>query len=104
MLRKKTEEISIFGHLWELILWTLKNIGSLEDRAKRSFEKHKTAFQNWMLKTIVLGLSIFMSLAFLVLGLSFIAIDYGGIPRGIVFTCGGLSGLLVLKLMVPSTK
>ncbi len=67
-------------------------------------ERYRDSLQNWMVKTVVLGLSIFMSLAFLILGLFFIAIDYGGIPRGVVFIGGGLLGLLVLRLAVPSTK
>jgi hypothetical protein len=104
MLRKKIEASFILNLIEELILKAYKGLQAIEDRVEKSLGKHKRSFQGWIMKTAVLGLSVFMSLACLVLGLFFIAIDYGGIPRGIVFICGGLLGLLVLRLMVPSTK
>jgi hypothetical protein len=101
---KKTGEVPIFRNLWELALGTIKNFGSLESRAEKSLGRHKRVFQRWVMKITVMGLSIFMSLAFLVIGLFFIAMDYGGIPRGVVFTCGGLLGLLVLGWMIQSME
>lgn len=90
---------------WErLAFLVFKGIGAFEGRVEKSLEKYKKAFQSWIVKAVVTGLSIFISLVFLVLGLFFIAMDYGGVPRGVVFTCGGLLGLLILRLMVPPTK
>jgi len=96
--QKKTEEGSFFGGLWELAVSAFRNFGSIEDRVEKTLKKHKGAFQWWMVKTFVMGLSVFMSLSLLTLGLLFIAMDYGGIPRGVVFTCGGLLGLLIFGL------
>jgi hypothetical protein len=104
MLRKKIEEVSILSHLWASTLDALKSVGVIQDRVDRSLEKYKRSFQKSMVEVAVMGLSIFMCVAFLVLGLFFIVIDYGGIPRGIVFVGGGLVGFLVLRLMVPAAK
>jgi hypothetical protein len=104
MLRKKEEESSILSTLWNLALGALKNLGFLENLVEKSLKKYKGDLQGWAVKTVVLGLSIFTSLAFLILGLFFMAIDFGGIPRGVVFVCGGLLGLLVLRLMLPAEK
>lgn len=104
MKRKKNEKAIVSGSLWETALRALKSIGSLEARAERSFGKYRKALQRWLVKIVVTGLSLFMSLAFLVLGLFFIAIDYGAIPRGVVFTCGGLLGLLVFGWMASSRE
>ncbi len=82
----------------------LKNIGSIEDRAERSLEKHKGEFQRWVVKLAVVVFSISMSLTCVTLGLFFVAMDDCGIPRGVVFIGGGLLGLLVLRLLIPSTK
>ena len=99
---KNGSEGSIFHGLWNFILGALKAVGSIEARMEKSLERHKQAVQRWLVKVIVMGLSVFMSLAFLVLGVFFVAIDYGGIPRGIVFICGGLLGLVILGLRVSS--
>ena len=104
MLRKKTEEVSILSNLWASALGAIKSAGAIQDRVDKSLEKYKRGFQKSMVEVAVMGLSIFMCVAFLVLGLFFIAIDYGGIPRGVVFACGGLLGFLVLRLMVPAEK
>ncbi len=104
MSGKKAEETSIFSRLWAVGVGALKGVVSIEDQVEKSLQKHKRPFEGWVVKTVVMGLSIFMSLAFLILGVFFVAIDYGGVPRGVVFIFGGLLGLLVLKLMVPSTK
>jgi hypothetical protein len=104
MSAKKTDKASDLSGFWESALGALKSVGSLRARAEKSFEKYKNTFERWIVRTAVMGLSVFMSLAFLVLGLFFIAIDYGGIPRGVVFTCGGLLGLLVLRLMSSSKE
>ncbi len=104
MLQKKSQEASALGHLWDLALWVLKSISPIASRAEKSLEKYKSASQKWVVKVVVRGFLNLLSLAFLILGLFFIAIDYGGIPRGIVFACGGLLGLLILRLMVPSTN
>jgi hypothetical protein len=104
MLRKKAEEVSLLSHLWGSALGALKNAGAIQDRVDRSLEKYKRSFQKSMVEVAVMGLSIFMCVAFLVLGLFFIVIDYGGIPRGIVFVCGGLLGFLVLRLMASAAK
>ena len=98
------EEVSLLGGLWESALGALKSAGAIQDRMDKSLEKYKRSFQKSMVEVAVMGLSIFMCVAFLVLGLFFIAIDYGGIPRGVVFACGGLLGFLVLRLMVPAAK
>src|SRR5579859_1687285 len=99
MLRKKTEEISIYSNLWDAVFGGLKGVGFIKARAKKSLEKYKRGLQGWLVKTAVMGLSVFLSLGFLILGLSYMAIDYGGIPRGFVFVCGGFLGLLVLGLV-----
>jgi hypothetical protein len=104
MSRKTTAITPLFSRLWEMALAALKGVGSIESRVEKSLEKYKKMFEGWVVKTVVMGLSIFMSLVFLILGLFFVVIDYGGVPRGIVFIGGGLLGLLVLRLMVPSTK
>jgi hypothetical protein len=104
MSREKAEEVSIVKKLCDMAPGVLKNIRSIQNLAKKSLEKHKRIFQEWLVKVAVMAFSVFMCLTFLILGLFFIAIDYGGIPRGIVFVCGGLLGLLVLRLMIPSTK
>ena len=104
MSRKITEEIPLLNRLWAMALVALKGVGSIEGRVEKSLEKYKKPFEGWVVKTVVMGLSIFMSLAFLILGLFFVVIDYGGVPRGVVFIGGGLLGLLVLRLMIPSTK
>jgi hypothetical protein len=98
--RKKSEAASVLGGLWDFVLGAFKALGAIENRLEKSLEKHKKAFQGWLVKVIVTGLSVFMSLAFLILGLFFIAIDYGEIPRGVVFNCGGLFGLLVLGFRI----
>ncbi len=87
-----------------MALLAFKNIGSIEDRAERSLKKHKREFERWVVKLAVLVLSISISLACLTLGLFFIAMDDCGIPRGVVFIGCGLLGLLVLRLLLPSTK
>jgi hypothetical protein len=104
MLLKKMKAITLLGQWEEFALRAFKSLKFIEGQAEKSLEKHKRAFQGWVVKVAVMGLSVFMSLAFLVLGLFFIAMDYGGIPRGIVFAGGGLLGLLILRLMVPSAK
>jgi hypothetical protein len=104
MSRKKADETSVLNGFWESAIGALKSLGSIQTRAEKSLEKYRNALQRWFIKTAVLGLSVFMSLAFLILGLFFVAIDYGGVPRGIVFIGGGLLGMVVLWLTVPSAK
>lgn len=102
--RKKADEGSTMGNLWSMAVGTLKSIVSFEDRVKKQLEIYKSAFQKWLMRSALMVLSIFMSLVFLILGVFFVAIDYGGVPRGVVFICGGLLGFLVLRLLTPVTK
>jgi hypothetical protein len=104
MSRKKNDGTSTLSGFWESARVALKSVGSIQDRLEKSLGKYKNAFERWLVKTAVMGLSVFMCLAFLILGLFFIAIDYGGIPRGVVFVGGGLLGLVVLRLMAPPAK
>ena len=100
----KKEEGSLFNRLWQTGFHALKNLAVLEEQAEQKLEKYKVEFQRWLGRTALRVLSLFMSLVFLVLGLIFIAIDYGHVPRGIVFVCGGLLGFLVLRLTVPNRE
>jgi hypothetical protein len=105
MLHRKTAKLPVpSGGFWGSVLGFLQDIGSLEERAGRSLERFKRGLRNWLVGTAVLGLSAFASLVFLVLGMFFLAIDQIGMPRGVVFICGGLLGLLILKAVFPSTK
>lgn len=104
MTPKKTSEVSALGQVWDLALWAVKSISPIASRAEKALEKYKSASQKWVFKVVFRGFLNLLSLTFLILGLFFIAIDYGGIPRGIVFACGGILGLLILRLMVPSTN
>jgi hypothetical protein len=104
MSRKKKEEASTLGGFWESARGALKSVGSIQESVEKSLGKYKNALERWLVKTAVMGLSVFMCLAFLILGVFFIAIDYGGVPRGIVFVGGGLLGLVVLRLMAPPAK
>jgi len=92
------------SNVWMLAHRALKTIFSIEDQAAKSLEKYKKEFQNWLTKTTLNVLSFFMSMVLVVIGLLFIAIDYGHVPRGVVFICGGLLGFLVLRLLTPVTK
>lgn len=92
------------GNLWVLAIEALTDIVSFEERAGKSIEKYKCAFQKQLMKLSLMGLSTLMSLAFLIIGLFFIAVDYGHVPRGVVFICGGLLGFLVLRLLARSMK
>lgn len=96
MTPKPSETISNFSVLWDWAQGIFKSLGSMEARLKRTMDKNKSALQWWLIKTVVMSLSVFMSLGFLILGLLFLAMDYGGVPRGVVFTSGGLAGLLFL--------
>jgi|GEM_PF-3041321 len=98
MRRPPAEKIPDFNGLGGWALGFFKSLLSLERRLKITTEKHKTALRWWLIKTVVLSLSLFMSLASLILGLLFLAMDYGGVPRGAVFTGGGMCGLLFLGL------
>jgi len=109
--RKKTkgfpprkEEGSLFNQLWGMGFKTLKNIVHLGERAEHSLEKYKKEFQQWLTRTTLSVLSFFMCMVFLALGLFFIAMDYGHLPRGIVFMGGGLLGFCVLRLLTPAAK
>jgi hypothetical protein len=104
MPRKTKNDTAPSGGVWDTVLGILRAAGAVEDRARKSLDRHKKVFQAWMVRTAVTGLSIFMCLAFLVLGVFFVAIDYGGVPRGVVFICGGLLGLLLIKLLVRSPE
>jgi len=101
---KKSVAISIFENLSNLALGALKNIASIEQRAEKAFKNQKIKLQHWLVKTVVLALSIFMSLVFFVLGLFFMAMDYGGLSRGVVFVSGGLLGLLFLGYKILTTE
>lgn len=87
-----------------MVLGLLQGLTALEERVGKSLEAFKKGLRSWLVGTAVLGLSVFASLIFLILGLFFLAIDQGGVPRGVVFTCGGLIGLLVLRIVFPATK
>lgn len=100
----KKEEGSLFNQLWGMGFKTLQNVLRLEERAEQTLEKYKTEFQRWLAQTTLAVLSFFMSMVFVVLGVFFTAIDYGHIPRGMVFICGGLLGFLVLRLLKPVSK
>lgn len=91
-------------NFWKLGLQAVQRLGFIESIAEKSFVKFNKKFKIWILKVSVLILSVFMSIALLVLGLLFIVIDQGGIPRGVVFACGGLLGLMVLMFVFLKTK
>ena len=92
------------SNVWMLAHKALKTVFSIEDQATKSLEKYKKDFQQWLTHTTLMVLSLFLSLAFLSLGLCYIAIDVGHISRGVVFVCGGLLGFLILRLLTPVTK
>jgi hypothetical protein len=102
--RNKPEEGSVMSNVWMLAHKALKTVFSIEDQATKSLEKYKKDFQQWLTHTTLMVLSLFLSLAFLSLGLCYIAIDVGHISRGVVFVCGGLLGFLILRLLTPVTK
>ena len=102
--RNKPEEGSVMGSVWMMAHKALKTVFSIEDQAAKSLEKYKKDFQQWLTQTTLKVLSLFLSLAFLSLGLCYLAIDIGHVSRGVVFTCGGLLGFLVLRLLTPVTK
>jgi len=92
------------SNVWMLAHKALRTVFSIEDQAAKSLEKYKREFQHWLTQTTLNVLSFFMSMVCVVIGLFFIAIDYGHVPRGIVFICGGLLGFLVLRLLTPVAK
>jgi hypothetical protein len=100
----KTEDGSLFNQLGGMGFKALKNILRLGERAEHSLEKYKKEFQRWLTRTTLSVLSFFMCMVFLALGLFFIAMDYGHLPRGIVFLGGGLLGFLILRLLTPAAK
>ena len=89
---------------WTLAYKAFKTVSTLEDQAAKSIEKYKKDFQEWLTRTTLNVLSFFLSMVFVIIGLFFIAIDYGHLPRGLVFVCGGLLGFLVLRLITPAAK
>jgi len=100
-LPPKPEDDSIIGGLWKAAHRSLRTLLAIEDQAEKNLEGYKKSFQNWLLWTSFHVLSLFMSMMFLILGLFFIAVDYGHIPRGFVLIGGGLLGFLILRFSKP---
>ena len=103
-LPDKREEGSILNQIWQVGSNAVKNILNFEDRTAQTLEKLKKTIQEWIVQSALKALSLFASLLFLILGVFFLAIDFGHIPRGIVFIGGGLLGFLILRFFTPATK
>lgn len=53
---------------------------------------------------LILDLWVSVGLLLMVLGVFDLAIDYGQVPRGVVYSIGGLVVLLVASLLLMSTR
>ena len=84
----------------EILSGTVPIIGSLADNLEDRAEKmHKR-----MLGFAMFYLSLFAGIIFLILGIFFLLVDSAGIPRGVVFSVGGLLVLLVSMLLIQFWK
>ena|SRR5581483_4981299 len=102
-LSKKTGGPFLIDGLTDLAFNAIDRIAAYKKRVEKSFKVQGHKFQRWMIETVVLAFLISMCLVFFTLGLFFLAMDLGGYSRGLVFTTGGLIGLLILGWKI-STK
>jgi len=71
-------------------------IGLVEVRQER--------FQRRVMQLFTLYMGMFSGLFLLVLGIFFILMDYSGVPRGVVFSVGGLLVFLISVILIQVNK
>jgi Na+/proline symporter len=97
---KESFWMGLLKYLTEVFGMGRKFVESTLDLLEKRFEK----FQQRILKLLVAYLGTLAGLFFMILGVFYLLIDFAGVPRGVVFTTGGLIVLLFSVLVILANK
>lgn len=104
----KTNSGSFLKTLWEAGTDFAKGARPLLRNFGNKFDERLNVYAKAVEKRLIFltlgAFTLFTSALFLVLGVVFILIDYCSVPRGVVFLCGGLLGMIVFMFFAQMIK
>jgi len=99
---------SLLKTLWHMCVVLVSGAKPLVYQLRESLDEQLDLYARVIEKRLIIlalcGFALFLSVFSLGLGFIFVAIDYGGFPRGIVFLCGGILGLGAFGFLVRLIK
>src|SRR5579859_3239832 len=107
-LPSKEDGHSLLKTLWEIGTVLISGVKPLIHQLREGLEGQLDHYVGLLEKRMVVlalqGFALFSSLILIGLGLLFMVIDYGGVPRGLACLGGGLMGFVALILLILFTK
>jgi hypothetical protein len=107
-VKSKNSDPSFLKTLWHMASTLIGGVKPIVDQLQEDLEKRLDDYAKVIEKRLMVltlrSCAIFMSFAYFGLGLLFVLIDYGGVPRGIACFCCGLLSLVILLISLQFIK
>jgi hypothetical protein len=104
----KNSDPSFLKTLWHMASTLIGGVKPIVDQLQDDLEKrldhYAKAIEKRLIVLMLRGCAFFMSFAYFGIGLLFVLVDYGGVPRGIACFCCGLLSLVILLISLQFIK